>query len=118
MFYTTQSSLFIIVPVTGIGNTQIVIYGNFSPARATSLTCSALTGFMARHLLKIKFVNLINLLVDKEIIPELLQENCTVDKLTETMGGALMNGVNLLGDIEFRQNIKEKQNGVLLIFAK
>ncbi|MBQ8557422.1 MAG: lipid-A-disaccharide synthase [Alphaproteobacteria bacterium] len=52
---------------------------------------SPLTGFMARHLLKIKFVNLINLLVDKEIIPELLQENCTVDKLTETILNLLNN---------------------------
>jgi len=44
---------------------------------------SPLTGFLARHLLKIRFVNLLNILSDREIIPELLQENCTVDKIVE-----------------------------------
>ncbi len=45
---------------------------------------SKLTGWMARKLLKIRFVNLINLMADKEIIPELLQEDCTVEKIVET----------------------------------
>ena len=44
---------------------------------------SPLTGMIARRLLKIRFVNLLNLLSDKEVIPELLQENCTVDNIVE-----------------------------------
>lgn len=40
-----------------------------------------LTGWIAKRLLKIKYVNLINILSDQEIIPELLQENCTSDKI-------------------------------------
>jgi lipid-A-disaccharide synthase len=43
------------------------------------------TAFLARHLLKIKYVNLVNILADKEIIPELLQENCNSDKIVETV---------------------------------
>lgn len=35
-----------------------------------------LTAALAKRILKIRFVNLINLLADKEIIPELLQESC------------------------------------------
>ncbi|MBQ7413468.1 MAG: lipid-A-disaccharide synthase [Alphaproteobacteria bacterium] len=46
---------------------------------------SPLTGAIARRLLKIRFVNLLNILADEEIIPELLQENCTVDKVVETL---------------------------------
>ena len=42
---------------------------------------NAVTAFLAKLVLKIKYVNLINLLQDKEIIPELLQENCTVKKI-------------------------------------
>ena len=38
-----------------------------------------LTGFLARRLLKIKYVNLINILADAPVIPECLQENCTPD---------------------------------------
>jgi len=44
-----------------------------------------LTAKLARLVLKIKYVNLLNLIEDKEIIPELLQENCTVPKLTATL---------------------------------
>lgn len=40
-----------------------------------------MTEFMVRCLLKIKYVNLINLLANREIIPELLQQNCTPDKI-------------------------------------
>lgn len=41
-----------------------------------------ITASLAKRVLKIKYVNLLNLLEDKEIIPELLQENCTVSKIT------------------------------------
>lgn len=41
-----------------------------------------LTGFLARRLLKVKYVNLINLLANQELIPELLQENCTADRIS------------------------------------
>lgn len=37
---------------------------------------SKLSAFIARRLLKIKYVNLINILADQKIIPELLQEDC------------------------------------------
>lgn len=46
---------------------------------------SPLTGAIARRLLKIRFVNLLNILADREIIPELLQENCTVYNVVETL---------------------------------
>lgn len=39
------------------------------------------TGWLAKHILKIKYVNLINLLAQKEIIPELLQDNCTPEQI-------------------------------------
>lgn len=42
---------------------------------------SPLTAFLARHLLKIEFVNLTNILLGREVVPELLQENCTQDKI-------------------------------------
>lgn len=44
-----------------------------------------LTAMILRHLLKIKYANLINLLADKALIPELIQENCTSDKITNQM---------------------------------
>ena len=40
-----------------------------------------LTYFFLKMLIKIKFVNLINLIVDREVIPELLQQNCSSKKI-------------------------------------
>ena len=44
-----------------------------------------LSGFIARRVIKIRFVNLINILAKKEIIPELLQENCNCRKILEEL---------------------------------
>lgn len=41
----------------------------------------ALTAFLARLITDIKYVNLTNILLDKAIIPEMIQENCTKEKL-------------------------------------
>jgi len=46
---------------------------------------NGITAALARRVLKIKYVNLINLIMDQPIIPELLQENCTPSKMTQTM---------------------------------
>lgn len=46
---------------------------------------SPLTGMIAKLLLKIRFVNLLNLLADKEVIPELLQDDCTVDNIVDVL---------------------------------
>ena len=53
-----------------------------------------LTGILAKKLLKIKYVNLINILSNKEIIPELLQEKCTIQNLTDTIELLLKNKTN------------------------
>ena len=50
-----------------------------------------ITATIARRVLKIKYVNLINLIMDAPIIPELLQENCTLPKIVATMR-ALLSG--------------------------
>lgn len=46
---------------------------------------SPVTVYFAKRLLKIKYVNLINILANHEIIPELLQDNCTPDILSHTL---------------------------------
>ncbi len=40
-----------------------------------------LTEWLARHFIHIQFVNLSNILLGKEIVPELLQQDCTVEKI-------------------------------------
>jgi lipid-A-disaccharide synthase len=55
------------------------------------------TAALARRLLKIRYVNLVNILLEREATPELLQENCQADLLAQTMTG-------LLADEAIRKN--------------
>ena len=43
-----------------------------------------LTAWLVRHLIEIEYANLTNLLLNQLVVPELLQENCTKEKLLET----------------------------------
>jgi len=52
---------------------------------------NALTAFVAKRLLKTRFVNLINIILDREAVPELLQENCTPDNLARETARLLDN---------------------------
>ena len=51
-----------------------------------------LTAFLARRLLKIEFVNLSNILLGREVVPELLQENCNKDKILYYLGELIKKG--------------------------
>jgi lipid-A-disaccharide synthase len=42
---------------------------------------SPLTGFVARRMIKVPYASLVNLIGAEEIIPELIQENCTPERL-------------------------------------
>ncbi len=42
---------------------------------------SPLTVFLYRRLIKVRYANLVNLMHDRMVVPELLQENCQPDKL-------------------------------------
>lgn len=43
-----------------------------------------LTAWLVRHLTKIKYVNLTNLLLNRLVVPELLQENCVSEEIIKT----------------------------------
>jgi len=48
-----------------------------------SYKVSPLTYFLAKHLVKIKYVNLTNIMLNKNIVPELLQEKCTPQNIVK-----------------------------------
>lgn len=52
---------------------------------------SPLTGYILKRMLKIRFANLLNLLVNKEVIPELLQDKCTADNIVAAVEKLLKN---------------------------
>jgi len=45
---------------------------------------SAFTGWLARRLIRVPHVNLVNLILDRPAVPELLQEDCTPERIADT----------------------------------
>ena len=54
---------------------------------------SPITAYFAKKILKVKYVNLINIIADKPIIPECLQEHCTPQILFKNLQKLLENKV-------------------------
>lgn len=51
---------------------------------------NAVTAAIARRLLRVKYVNLLNLLLDRAAVPELLQDNCTPAKIAAAVAPLLV----------------------------
>jgi lipid-A-disaccharide synthase len=50
-----------------------------------------LTGWLARRLVKARYVNLVNIILDRLVVPELLLEECTPDRLSLALEDLLSN---------------------------
>ncbi len=50
---------------------------------------SSLTATIARRLVRVKYVTIANLVLDKPVVPELLQQDCTPERLAEAVLGLL-----------------------------
>jgi lipid-A-disaccharide synthase len=44
-----------------------------------------ITGFLVRRLIRVDFVNILNILADREIVPECLQEKCSAENLATSL---------------------------------
>ena len=51
------------------------------------------TAWLARHLLHIQFVNLSNILLGREVVPELLQEGCEANNIEHHISGLLQKDI-------------------------
>ena len=68
-----------------------------------------LSYLLIKSMIKVKFVNLINIILNKEIIPEMIQNNCTSDKISLKLE-------KLISDNDFAQNqIKQSQAALKLM---
>lgn len=50
---------------------------------------SALSIWLARKLVKIKYISLVNLILNKSAVPELIQEECTIENMQNALEGLL-----------------------------
>jgi lipid-A-disaccharide synthase len=48
-----------------------------------------LTAFIAHYLVSVRYASLLNLLAEREIVPEMIQQACTPDRLAATLTGLL-----------------------------
>jgi len=48
-----------------------------------------LTAALSRRLIKVRYANLVNLMLDRMLVPELLQEQCRPERLAEAVAGLL-----------------------------
>jgi len=66
-----------------------------------------LTYFILKRLVKVKFANIINLILNKELIPEMLQNNCQADKIAQKLEELINNKEKQEEQIEQSQEILE-----------
>ena len=56
---------------------------------AVTYRVNALTAMIARRLIRVPHVAMVNLLAGREVVPELLQENCSPERLAATVAGLI-----------------------------
>ena len=67
--------------------------------------------FIARMLIKIKFISLVNLIVDKVVVKELIQEKCTAQAIASEIK-------SLIGDSDYRNRMTENYLKLKNILSK
>ena len=50
---------------------------------------NAVTNWLARRIARTRFVNLVNIILDRPVVPELLLEECTPDRLSSALAHLL-----------------------------
>jgi lipid-A-disaccharide synthase len=88
---------------------------------------SSISYQIAKRLVKIKYISLVNLIMDKEVVKELIQDELTVDNLTKELHGILYNqerrlqieeDYNSLKKLLQQNNASAKAAGIIVDFLK
>lgn len=67
-----------------------------------------LIGFLRRHLLKVPFVSLVNLIADKEVVKELVAETFTVDNIRSELASVLPDGAGRQAMLDGYRDVAER----------
>ena len=74
---------------------------------------SAVSYQIAKRLVKIKYISLVNLIMDKEVVKELIQDELTVPNLVKELGSILHHNetiVRMKNDYDALKNLLQQQN--------
>ena len=66
--------------------------------------------FLRRHILKVKYISLVNLVADKEVVRELVAETMTVDNVRSELESLLYNKV-------YRNKVLEEYDRIIQILG-
>ena len=75
------------VVIAGAGPTGLMLAGELALAgvpMAVTYRVNAISAAMARRLIRVPHVAMVNLLAERELVPELLQADCTPETLSRT----------------------------------
>ena len=75
------------------------------------VVCYKATGFsyrLAKWMIKVKFISLVNLVMDKEVVKELIQDDLTEDNLVEELNRLLHNGNHQRQLLEDYEELKDR----------
>lgn len=72
---------------------------------------SQISYYIARRLVKVDYISLVNLIMEKEVVKELIQKDCNVDKIREELERLLHDSDYRSGLISDYQSLREKLGG-------
>ncbi len=69
---------------------------------------NAISYQIARRLIKVPYISLVNLILEGPAVPELIQDNCNTKNLAECLKGILPGGSNCEDQLELTQRIQDR----------
>ena len=100
--YLAFKSARLAIAKSGTNNLEIAIY---QLPLITIYKINPLTHFLIKMMVKIKFANLINLILNRAVIPELLQNDCTGEKISQTANHLIANPKIAQNQIDEAKNV-------------
>jgi lipid-A-disaccharide synthase len=83
-----------------IGTPQVVVY-----------KANPLSVWIARRLVKVKFISLVNLIMDREVVTELIQQDVNAKRVRQELNAILPSGVKHQQVLDDYASLKQKLGG-------
>ena len=104
--YTLLKNAFAAIVTSGTATLETAL---FKVPQMVCYKSSKLSYAIAKQLVKLDYISLVNLILEKEVVKELIQNDCSLEKITEEL--------NRLGDEKVRQKIEKDYSSLLNILG-
>jgi lipid-A-disaccharide synthase len=99
--YSLLKNAFAAIVTSGTATLETALFG------VPQMVCyksSGLSYAIAKRIVKLEYISLVNLILDKEVVKELIQNDCTTEKIAATLA--------LIGEEKIRQQIELDYNSL------